>query len=73
MKFPYLANVMLVVGLAATGGGTAYALTPDEAKAITEEAYIYGYSLVTTEVTRVQMSNVPKAEGLHAPMGQFIM
>src|SRR3954454_9149741 len=32
------------------------------------DAYIYGYSLITTEVTRVQMSNVPAPEGLHAPM-----
>src|SRR5262245_22672771 len=36
------------------------------------DAYIYGYSLITTEVTRVQMSNVPVLDGLHAPMGQFI-
>ena len=36
------------------------------------DAYIYGYSLITTEVTRVQMSNVAEARGLHAPMGQFI-
>jgi hypothetical protein len=39
---------------------------------IAMDAYIYGYSLITTEVTRVQMSNVPAIEGLHAPMGQFI-
>lgn len=50
----------------------AQTLTPDEAKAIAEEAYIYGYSLITTEVTRVQMTNVPKIEGLHMPMGQFL-
>lgn len=50
----------------------AQVLTPDEAKAIAEEAFIYGYSLITTEVTRVQMSNAPKAEGLTAPRGQFI-
>src|SRR5262249_39094218 len=36
------------------------------------DAYVYGYSLITTEVTRVQMTNVPKAEGTHGPMGQFI-
>ena len=36
------------------------------------DAYVYGYSLVTTEVTRVQMSNVPKVEGLTAPLGLFI-
>src|SRR5271166_1411188 len=43
-----------------------------EAEQIAVDAYVYGYSLITTEVTRVQMSNVPKAEqDLHAPMGQF--
>src|SRR5262249_43796978 len=44
----------------------------DEAHKIGLEAYIYGYSLITTEVTRVQMSNVPKIKGLRAPMNQFI-
>jgi len=28
-------------------------LTTDEAKAIAEETYVYGYSLIMTEVTRV--------------------
>ena len=40
--------------------------------AIAERQYIYGYSLITTEVTRVQMSNVTELEGsLRAPMNQF--
>ena len=43
-----------------------------EAEQIALDAYIYGYSLITTEVTRVQMSNVDKVEGLRAPPGQFI-
>jgi hypothetical protein len=42
-----------------------------EAEQIALDAYVYGYSLITTEVTRVQMSNVDKVEGMHAPMGQF--
>jgi hypothetical protein len=42
-----------------------------ETEQIAVEAYIYGYSLITTEITRVQMTNVPKAEGLRTPMGQF--
>ncbi len=50
----------------------ANALTPGEAKAIAMDAYIYGYSLITTEVTRVQMTSVDKVEGLRGPMGQFI-
>jgi hypothetical protein len=48
------------------------AVSTDEAKSIAVDAFVYGYSLITTEVTRVQMSNVAKQEGLHAPMGQFI-
>src|SRR5262245_36719082 len=45
--------------------------TPTEARQIAEDAYIYGYSLITTEVTRVQMTNVSKPEETHAPMNQF--
>ncbi len=64
----------LIVAADAAGGAAAgtRALTSDAAKAIAMDAYLYGYSLITTEVTRVQMSNVPKVDGLHAPMGQFI-
>src|SRR5262245_42891709 len=59
---------LLALGLS----GPSFALTADEAKSIAMDAYVYGYSLLTTEVTRVQMSNVPKLDGLTAPMGQFI-
>ncbi len=44
----------------------------DEAKSIATDAFVYGYSLITTEVTRVQMSNVDKVGGLQAPMGAFL-
>jgi hypothetical protein len=43
-----------------------------EAVDIATDAYIYGYSLVTTEVTRMQMSNVDKVDGLRGPMGAFV-
>jgi len=54
-------------------GSTSHAqsLSPAEAQQIAEDAYIYGYSLITTEVTRVQMTNVSKVEVLRAPMNQF--
>jgi len=35
------------------------------------EAYIYGYPLVTVEMTRRVTTNAVKPEGLHGPMGQF--
>ncbi len=49
---------------------------PDQAKVqeafdIGVEAYIYGYPLVTMEMTRRVMTNVVKPGGNHAPMGQF--
>ena len=49
---------------------------PDQAKEqealdLGVEAYIYGYPLVTMEMTRRVMTNVAKPEGNHAPMGQF--
>lgn len=73
MKYGKLAALALLSGLAASGGpGAANALTAEEAKAIAMDAYVYGYSLITTEVTRVQMTNVDKADGLRGPMGQFM-
>jgi hypothetical protein len=35
------------------------------------DAYIYGYPLVTIEMTRRVITNVAQPEGLHAPMGQI--
>src|ERR1700734_774472 len=76
-KYAFL-SLFLTVALAMIACSDAAAKTAagaqpsvDEAVNTAVDAYIYGYSLITTEVTRVQMSNVPKAEGLHAPMGQF--
>ena len=36
------------------------------------DAYIFGYPLVTMEMTRRIFTNVPKPEGTRAPMGQMI-
>ncbi|MDI7861307.1 DUF1254 domain-containing protein [Rhizobiaceae bacterium n13] len=36
------------------------------------DAYIYGYPLVTMEMTRRVVTNVPKVEGTKGPMGQII-
>ena len=44
----------------------------DEAKQIAVDAYIYGYSLITTNVTCVQMTNVPAVEELRGPVNNFI-
>ena len=74
-----IAAPLLAAPLLLPSGGAAFAqlsemppVSASEAEQIALDAYVYGYSLITTEVTRVQMTNVPKAEGLHAPIGQFL-
>ena len=43
-----------------------------EAALVAAEGYIYGYPLVTMEMTRRVMTNVAKPAGTRAPMGQFV-
>ena len=45
--------------------------TAEEAAADAMEAYIYGYPLVTMEMTRRVMTNVAAPTGKLAPMGRF--
>ena len=47
-------------------------LTPAEAQQIAMDTYIYGYSLVTMEMTRRVMTNVREPEAMRAPMGHLI-
>jgi len=47
-------------------------LSAHDALDIALDAYVYGYSLITTDVTRVQTNNVPRIEGTRGPVGQFI-
>jgi hypothetical protein len=44
-----------------------------QASVIGVEAYVYGYPLVTMEITRRVMTNVATPMGSHAPMGQFLL
>jgi hypothetical protein len=63
-----------MVGSALTWASPLHAassITPDQAREIAIDAYVYGYSLITTEVTRVQMTNVSEPGELRAPMGHF--
>ena len=50
---------------------TAQTGSPDELRVIATEAYVYLYPLVTMDITRRQMTNVVKAEGISAPVNQF--
>ena len=50
----------------------AAAAREQEAREIAVDAYIFGYPLVTMEMTRRVMTNVEAPAGSHAPMGQFV-
>ena len=53
------AAVLLAIGLLAAQGAHAAQLTPEVARALAVEAYLYVYPLVTMDVTRRVMTNVP--------------
>ncbi|MFO0814711.1 MAG: DUF1254 domain-containing protein [Gemmatales bacterium] len=53
--------------------GTPAAAQEKEIIDIGIEAYVYGYPLVTMEMTRRVMTNVATPQGTHAPMGQFLL
>ncbi len=46
-------------------------LTPQQAQQLARDAYVFGYPLVTMEMTRRQLTNVDKPSEKAAPMGQF--
>jgi uncharacterized protein (TIGR02246 family) len=66
-----LALAGAIVGVSTPPTRAQDKITEDEAFQIATEAYIYGYPLVTMEMTRRVMTNVAEPTGPHAPMGQF--
>lgn len=65
----FLATTAAGALAAAAPRSWAAALSAAEAREIAIDAYVYGYSLITTDVTRLQMSNVAAVEELRAPLG----
>jgi len=65
-----LAFIALAASRAAAQQGPA-PLSASEAVGIATDAYIFGYPLVTVEMTRRVVTNTAAPVGLHAPMGQF--
>lgn len=75
-KIPKAATCMLAL-LLATPFATTSAQADDsisvqEAQQIAEDAYIYGYPLITMEMTRRVMTNVSEPDGKRAPMGHLL-
>ncbi len=67
-----IAGALLGTGTIAWAEYQRPAMTTAEAKALAIEAYIYGYPLVTMEMTRRVITNVERPEGTRGPMGQLI-
>ncbi|MFO1095614.1 MAG: DUF1254 domain-containing protein [Planctomycetaceae bacterium] len=68
----WITLALTVCVLANRSAGAAAKLTPQEAQQIATEAYIYGYPLVTMEISRRVMTNVAQLEGTRAPMGHLV-
>jgi hypothetical protein len=67
---------LLVLGIALLPSPSTIAQEKPPKPETTEigvEAYIYGYPLVTMEMTRRVMTNTASPQGAHAPMGQFLL
>lgn len=64
--------LVLTATLAAAPPAPAADLAPADAARIAEQAYVYGYPLVTMEMTRRVMTNVAEPEATRAPMGHLL-
>jgi hypothetical protein len=69
---PTLFGVALIALVAACGASAQSAITEQEARAIGVQAYLYFYPIVTMDLTRKQLTNVERPEGIHAPMNTFV-
>ena len=69
MKKKLLIPLVAVLALVAIA---AVYFRSDPRQQIAREAYIYGYPLVTMDMTRRQQTNVREPDDAHAPMGQLI-
>ena len=64
--FLFLSSLLLVAC-----GGDSKTLAEQEAREMAVEAYVYGYPLVTMEMTRRVMTNGSEMGGSRAPMGHL--
>ncbi|QOG23845.1 MULTISPECIES: DUF1254 domain-containing protein [Bradyrhizobium] len=67
-----ISALALSVGRADYDGPLLSAVEGGEDFWLATDAYVFGYPLVTMEVTRRVMTNVASVEGTRGPMGQFI-
>ena len=75
-KRPFVTRTLTCVLIAAASlhanlTSHAESVSPEQAHAIGVEAYLYFYPLVTMDITRKQLTNVERPEGISAPMNIF--
>jgi hypothetical protein len=70
LVFPALLGAALAGGAPASARA-AETISEQDAHAIGVAAYLYFYSPVTMDLTRKQLTNVVKTEGIHTPMNTF--
>jgi hypothetical protein len=62
---------LLSAGLASTSARATEPISEQDAHSIGVQAYLYLYPLVTMDLTRKQLTNVVKPEGVHGPTNTF--
>jgi hypothetical protein len=67
----FVLPALLSAALVGGGARAAETINEQDAHAIGVQAYLYFYPLVTMDLTRKQLTNVVKPEGLYGPMNTF--
>ena len=71
MRLPALLIAALVSASPHRAARAADTISEQDAHAIGVQAYLYFYPLITMDLTRKQLTNVAKPEGIYAPMNSF--
>src|SRR5271170_7197799 len=66
------AAMFFVVGCNSKQDSSAAKPGLEEAVSAATDAYVYGYPLVTMDMTRKRLTNVAQPDAAHAPMGQLL-
>ncbi len=76
MKTTFIKSVActfaMLLALPFASAQAASSVSVQEVQQIAEDAYIYGYPLITMEMTRRVMTNVSEPDGKRAPMGHLL-
>jgi hypothetical protein len=70
--FTWVFALLLCSTFAAANAQATNKVSVQEARQIAEDAYVYGYPLITMEMTRRVMTNVREPKGTRGPMGHLL-